>query len=104
VIENLSDFLSSPAEKPVTELIQNVKRNEHLVIADGETSTWGSSWPLLAEVRNGRRGLALQPESVEGDSLFRTSFPRVQRKEFPPGRGMYVAKGKVRKVQVPLLG
>jgi len=104
VIENLADFLSSPAERGLTELIQQAKRNEHLVIADGETSTWGSSWPLLAEVRNGRRGLALQPEAVEGDSLFRTSFPRVQRKEFPPGRGMYVAKGKVRKVQVPLLG
>ncbi|MPV37181.1 FtsK/SpoIIIE domain-containing protein [Georgenia subflava] len=104
VVENLADFLSSPAEKPVTELIQHIKRNEHLVIADGETSTWGSSWPLLAEVRNGRRGLALQPEAVEGDSLFRTSFPRVQRKEFPPGRGMYVAKGKVHRIQLPLLG
>jgi S-DNA-T family DNA segregation ATPase FtsK/SpoIIIE len=103
VVESLADFLSGPAERPLTELIQAARRNDHLVVAEAETSAWGSSWPLLAEVRNGRRGIALQPESIEGDTIFRTSFPRVQRAEFPPGRGMAVDRGKVRRVQLPLV-
>ncbi|MEE6272556.1 FtsK/SpoIIIE domain-containing protein [Georgenia sp. MJ206] len=103
VLESLADFLQGTAETPVTELIKAVKRNEHFVIAEGETSSWGSSWPLISEIRNGRRGLALQPDQVEGDALFRTAFPRVSRKEFPVGRGMVVDKAKVRRVQVPLL-
>lgn len=103
VIEALADFLTGAAEKPLTELIKAIKRNEHFVIAEGDTSTWGSSWPLIAEIRNGRRGMALQPDQVEGDALFRTSFPRVSRKEFPVGRGMVVDKAKVRRVQLPLL-
>ncbi|HLS73092.1 MAG TPA: FtsK/SpoIIIE domain-containing protein, partial [Actinomycetaceae bacterium] len=104
VIEALADFLTSPADAPLVEVIKAVKRNEHLVIGEGDTSTWGASWPLISEIRNGRRGLALQPDQLEGDSLFRTSFPRVQRKEFPVGRGMLVDKAKVRRVQLPLVG
>lgn len=103
VIETLADFLTTAAETPVTELIKAAKRNEHLVIADGETSAWASSWPLISEVRNGRRGMALQPDQVEGDALFRTSFPRVSRKEFPVGRGMVADRAKVRRIQVPYL-
>ncbi|WP_324651202.1 FtsK/SpoIIIE domain-containing protein [Georgenia sp. H159] len=104
VIESLADFLTSPADAPLVEVIKTVKRNEHLVIGEGDTSTWGASWPLVSEIRNGRRGLALQPDQIEGDTLFRTSFPRVQRKEFPVGRGMLVDKAKVRRVQLPILG
>ncbi|QDB78911.1 FHA domain-containing protein [Georgenia wutianyii] len=104
VIESLADFLTTPADAPLVEVIKAVKRNEHLVIGEGDTSTWGASWPLVSEIRNGRRGLALQPDQLEGDTLFRTSFPRVQRKEFPVGRGMLVDKAKVRRVQLPLLG
>ncbi|HLV05668.1 MAG TPA: FtsK/SpoIIIE domain-containing protein [Actinomycetaceae bacterium] len=103
VIEALADFLTSPADAPLVEVIKAVKRNEHFVIGEGDTSTWGASWPLVSEIRNGRRGLALQPDQLEGDTLFRTSFPRVQRKEFPVGRGMLVDKAKVRRVQLPLL-
>ncbi|HLS49039.1 MAG TPA: FtsK/SpoIIIE domain-containing protein [Actinomycetaceae bacterium] len=103
IIEALADFLGGAAEKPVTDLIKAVKRNEHFVIGEGDTTTWGSSWPLISEIRNGRRGLALQPDQVEGDALFRTSFPRVTRKDFVVGRGLVVDKAKVRRVQIPLL-
>ncbi len=103
VIEALADFLTSPADAPLVEVIKAVKRNEHFVIGEGDTSTWGASWPLVAEIRNGRRGMALQPDQLEGDVLFRTPFPRVQRTEFPVGRGMLVDRARVRRVQVPLL-
>jgi S-DNA-T family DNA segregation ATPase FtsK/SpoIIIE len=53
-------------------------------------------------VRSARRGFALQPDQAEGDAIFRTSFPRISRAEFPPGRGLLVEGGKTRKVQIAL--
>jgi DNA segregation ATPase FtsK/SpoIIIE, S-DNA-T family len=39
---------------------------------------------------------------MDGDALFRTAFPRMARAEFPPGRGVVVESGKIRRVQVPV--
>ncbi|GAA1440188.1 FtsK/SpoIIIE domain-containing protein [Leifsonia poae] len=103
-VESIGDFLQTPADSPIVELVRAVRRSDHLLVAEAETSAWGSSWPLLGEVKNGRRGLLLQPDSVEGDLLLKTPLPRLNRAEFPPGRGMYIAKGKFARVQVPLVG
>ncbi len=75
------------------ELFRAVKRSEHFVLAESETSTWGSSYPLLAEIKTARTGFLLQPDGVEGDTILRTAIPRVNRAEFPAGRGYYVARG-----------
>jgi S-DNA-T family DNA segregation ATPase FtsK/SpoIIIE len=101
-VESIGDFLQSAADAPLVELIKAVRRSDHFLLAEGETSSWGSSWGLLAEVKNGRRGLLLQPESMEGDLLLKTPLPRFARSEFPPGRGMFIAKGTFDRVQLPL--
>jgi S-DNA-T family DNA segregation ATPase FtsK/SpoIIIE len=101
VVESIADFLSTPADAAIVELIRSVKRSEHLLVAEAETSTWSSSWPLLAEVKNARRGILLQPEPVEGETVLRTALPRAARSEFPPGRGYLVAAGKATRVQLP---
>jgi S-DNA-T family DNA segregation ATPase FtsK/SpoIIIE len=101
-IEAIGDFLQTPADSAIVELTKAVRRSDHFMLAEAETSAWGSSWPLLGEVKNGRRGLLLQPEAVEGDILLKTALPRMTRSEFPPGRGVYIAKGKSAKVQLPL--
>jgi S-DNA-T family DNA segregation ATPase FtsK/SpoIIIE len=102
VIEGLTDFLSGPAEMALQEMLKVVKVSDHLLIADSETSTLSQSWPLVQAVRSARRGLALQPDQSEGDSIFRTSFPRLSRAEFPPGRGLLVEGGKTRRIQVAI--
>jgi len=102
VIESITDLLGGPAEQVLTEAVKAARRNEHFVLAESETSTWGSAWPLVAEVRNARRGLVLQPDHLDGDALFRTPFPRMSRAEFPPGRGVVVEHGRARRVQVPV--
>ncbi|HOZ58033.1 MAG TPA: FtsK/SpoIIIE domain-containing protein [Nakamurella multipartita] len=102
VIEGLTDFLSSPAEMSLQELVKVIKISDHLLLADSETSTLSQSWPLVQAVRSARRGFALQPDQAEGDAIFRTSFPRISRAEFPPGRGLLVEGGKTRKVQIAL--
>ena len=102
VIEGIGDFLSTPADAPLTELIKAIKRSNHLLVAESEISAWNSSWPLLAEVKSARTGLLLQPESMEGEMVLRTAFPRAARSDFPVGRGYFVARGKVVRVQLPI--
>ncbi len=103
VVESVSDFLSTPADAAIVALTKVAKRIGHLLIAESETTTWNSSFPLFGEIRSGRRGVLLQPESTEGDNILRTSFPRIARSEFPPGRGIYAANGRVQRVQLPLV-
>lgn len=103
IVESIGDFLQTPADSAIVELARAAKRSDHLVIAEAEMSSWGSSWPLLGEFKNGRRGFLLQPETVEGDIILKTPLPRINKSEFPPGRGMYIAKGKSARVQLPLI-
>ncbi len=103
-VETIADFLQTPADGPLVELIKAIRRSDHLLVAEGETSAWGSSWPLFGEVKNGRRGILLQPDSIEGDILLKTPLPRMSRSEFPPGRAVYVSRGQHVRLQLPLPG
>jgi len=103
VVEQIADFLSSQADGPLVELIKAVKRSDHFLIADSESSTWNSSWPLLGEIKSARTGFLIQPEAIEGETILKTALPRVARSEFPPGRGYYIARGKAVRVQLPLV-
>lgn len=102
VVEAISEFLNTSADYPLQELLTACRRQDRFVVAEGETSTLGQSWPLLSGVKAARYGIALQPEQMDGDVLFRTSFPRLNRAEFPPGRGLLVRSGKAEVVQVAL--
>jgi S-DNA-T family DNA segregation ATPase FtsK/SpoIIIE len=102
VIEGLSELIGSPADQAVADMIKLARRGGHFVIGEAETGAWGSSWPLVTEIRGSRRGVVLQPDTADGDNLFRVSFPRVKRADFPPGRGIYVDTGKYWTVQLPL--
>jgi S-DNA-T family DNA segregation ATPase FtsK/SpoIIIE len=103
VIEQIADFLSTPADGPLVELIKSIKRSDHILIAESETSQWGSSWPLLGEVKAGRTGFLIQPDGIEGETILKTAIPRVSRSEFPVGRGFFIAKGRATRVQLPLV-
>ena len=61
-----------------------------------------SSWGLPRAMKAARHGLLLQPDQTDGDSVLRTALPRLQRADFPPGRGVHVRSGQVRTVQVAL--
>jgi S-DNA-T family DNA segregation ATPase FtsK/SpoIIIE len=102
VIEAISEYLSTPADAPLTALIKSLTKLGHVVIAEGETSTLGGAWPLLAAVKSARAGLALQPEQGDGALVYKTDFPRGRRTDYPPGRGLLVEGGKVRLLQVAI--
>ncbi|MBE7699293.1 FHA domain-containing protein [Oerskovia sp. Sa1BUA8] len=102
-VEGINDYLQSPADAPLVELVKTIKRHGHLVVAEAESSGWSSAWPLMTEFKNARRGLILQPDGAESELLLKTPTARAQRSEFPPGRGVYVARGTAARVQLPLM-
>lgn len=103
-IENLLDFVQTPADVPLQEMIKRVVDAGHLVVSEGEPVPLSGLQPLLQAARSSRVGLVLQPDQTDG-SLFRAQFPRVRKSEFPPGRGLYVARGRQPTVvQVALTG
>jgi S-DNA-T family DNA segregation ATPase FtsK/SpoIIIE len=102
LVESIPDFLQGAADMPLVALIKAVRRSDHFLVADGDTSAWTSSWPLYSEIKSARRGLLLQPETMEGDLILKTPLPRVTRSEFPPGRGFYIDRGKAVRVQLPM--
>lgn len=102
VLEGVGELLNTDCDLSLQDLLKAARANDHFVIAEGETSTLTGSWPLLQAVKVSRLGIALQPDQADGDSLFKTSFPRLARADFPQGRGLLVAGGKARRVQVAL--
>ncbi|MDR2930951.1 MAG: FHA domain-containing protein [Propionibacteriaceae bacterium] len=103
IIESYAEFLQSAADKALVDLVKATRNSAHLLVAESETASWTSSWPLLAEVKLARRGLLLQPEALDGDSLLKTALPRSGKGEYPPGRGVWISRGKFVRVQLPLV-
>ena len=104
VIEKFTQFAGTPAEKPLSELAQRVNRSDHLLITEADVSELGSGFGLVGDMKGGRKGIILKPDTHDGDNIFKTPFPRVARHEFPDGRGLYVQNGSVSRVQLPLVG
>jgi S-DNA-T family DNA segregation ATPase FtsK/SpoIIIE len=101
-LEAVNEIVGTPSEQVLAEIIKLGKRNNHLIIGEAETSNWGTSWPIVSEIRNQRRGIVLQPDYSDGDALFRVSFPRMKRTDHPQGRALYVETGKYWTVQIPV--
>ncbi len=102
VIEAVGELLDTEADVPLQHLVRACRDQGVFVIAEGETSSVGGSWPLLQAIKSTRFGIVLQPDQMDGDMLFKTPFPRTTRAEFPVGRGVMVQGGQVCKVQVAL--
>lgn len=100
VVESVGDFLNGPAEYQLTDLAKAARTSGNLLLAEGDTQSLSGSWSLLQAVKFSRRGIVLQPDQMDGDMLLQTSFPRLKRSDFPPGRGIQVRDGRWARVQV----
>jgi S-DNA-T family DNA segregation ATPase FtsK/SpoIIIE len=87
-------------EQAVQDVADAAIRSRQIVLSDGETAAVGSAWGLLKTLKGARHGLALVPDQFDGETVFKTAFPRTSPAEYPPGRGLYVCRGIVTKVQV----
>jgi S-DNA-T family DNA segregation ATPase FtsK/SpoIIIE len=81
-------------------LAKVARRSEVLVLFEFEQGAGGAAWDLFAALKQPRWGLTLQPDAQESQSPFRESVGRVQRADFPPGRGFAIEGGRVSPVHV----
>ncbi len=100
LIEALPEFTGTDAEYELDRLVRLAAREDHVVVGEGETSTWQQAYTLAGPFKAGRKGLLLVPGDMDGDTLMGTSLGRVRRADFPPGRGFLVINGRAARVQV----
>ena len=100
-IENVADFVNTPADMPLQTLIKLVNAEGGFVVVEGESSGLTGTMGLLGLAKLSRAGLALSPDQGDGN-LFRTNFPRMNPNERLPGRGLLIRAGRTEVVQVAL--
>ena len=102
VIEAMPELVGSLAESDLEALVIAARRNGHLVVAEGETPSWGSAYGGLGDaVKAARTALLLQPDANDGDTLAKTTLPNVKQADFAVGRGYWVRGGVATQIQVP---
>ena len=101
VVENVTQFADTDAERPLKELFQAINRSDHFLVGDADVSALSSGFGFVGDFKAGRRGIVLKPDAYDGDSLFKLPFPKVKRSDFPAGRGIFVQNGRLVTVQLP---
>lgn len=102
VIERPADAEGTEALPELIALAKAARRSEALVLFEFEQGSGNGIWDLFSALKQPSWGLALQPDSSEGQSPFRESMGRVKRADFPVGRGLAIESGRVRPVHVAL--
>ena len=102
VIEDVPHLADGAADRAMRALFQAVEDSEHLVVGDADITRAGGGSGVLGAWKAGRQGIALKPDSHDGDNLFKVPFGRVKRTDFPVGRGIFVQAGRAVTIQMPL--
>jgi S-DNA-T family DNA segregation ATPase FtsK/SpoIIIE len=103
VVEGVTQFADTDAERPMKELFQAINRSDHFLIGDADVSLLSSGFGFIGDFKAGRQGVALKPDAFDGDSVFKTPFPKVKRGDAPEGRAIFVQNGRLATVQLPLV-
>ena len=103
-VEYVTDFVGTPAEQGLTDLVKACRRNGQLIVGEGEASTWSGLWSLITEMRAARTGSAAPARPARRRDAAAYSAAADTRRATPTGvAASGSAGGKAVKVQVPLV-
>ncbi len=102
VCEDMPHLADGAAERPMRALLKALNESDHMLLGDVDISRATGGSGVMGAWKSGRQGIALKPEGLDGDSLFKVPFGRVKRAEFPAGRGMFVQAGRAMLTQMPI--
>lgn len=100
VCEDMPHLADGAADRPMRALLKAINDSDHMLIGDADVSRAGGGSGVMGEWKAARQGIALKPDTYDGDSLFKVPFGRVKRAEFPDGRGMFVQAGRASLLQM----
>jgi len=101
VVEEIPHLADGPADRTMRGLLQAINNSDHLLVGEADVSRAGGGSGVLGEWKSPRQGIALKPDSYDGDTLFKVPFGRVKRTDFPDGRGIFVQAGRAVTMHVP---
>jgi S-DNA-T family DNA segregation ATPase FtsK/SpoIIIE len=105
IVESIGEFIEGAAQMAMAELARACVKAGVFLVAEGESGTLTSSMPPLSTVKSGRYGIALAPDTQDGDRIYRTTFPnRLARNDFPAGRALFVYGGRTSVIQIGFAG
>ena len=94
VIDRIADWSGTFVEMPIETLIKGATRAGAFVVTDGEAGSFSRSFGLEASANASRVGFALQPDTNDGAG-FGVRLPlRLNKADFPPGRGFLFRAGR----------
>ncbi|HRW01671.1 MAG TPA: FtsK/SpoIIIE domain-containing protein [Tetrasphaera sp.] len=94
VVERLSDWGDSMVETQLESVVKAAIRAGAFVVCDSDVNLLGRTMGLPAAMNASRVGFVLGPDGSEG-SAFGGKLPtRLNRANFPPGRGFYLKSGR----------
>ena len=102
VVEDVPHLVDGAADRAIRALMQAISNSEHLLIGDADISRAGSSAGVLGAWKADRQGIALKPDTHDGDTLFKVPFGRIKRTDFPDGRGIFVQAGRANVMHLPI--
>ncbi|QYJ05594.1 FHA domain-containing protein [Nocardioides panacisoli] len=102
VVEDVPHLADGPADRAMRALLQAIDNSEHLLVGEADITRAGSSAGVLGAWKAGRQGIALKPDTHDGDTLFKVPFGRMKRTDHPDGRGIFVQAGRAVTMQVPM--
>ena len=74
VVEDVPQYTESPADRQLRQLFQAVNRSDHLLIGDGDVSSMQSNFGLMADFKATKRGIAMRPDQLDGEVVFKQLF------------------------------
>ncbi|MGO1265915.1 FtsK/SpoIIIE domain-containing protein [Microbacterium gubbeenense] len=102
VCEDMPHLADGAADRPMRAMLTALKESDHLLLGDVDVSRATGGSGVMGLWKSGRQGIALKPDGMDGDSLFKVPFGRIKRAEFPEGRGMFVQAGRAVLTQMPI--
>jgi len=93
----------SPLAEPLTRFLRSARDGGGAVLVGGTTEELTNVYRgFVTDVRKSRCGLLLTPGSALDGDLLSVRLPRSTGGAYPPGRGLFVLRGEIVPVQVPL--
>lgn len=99
-VENLAAHAAGPMREDLLAVAQACQSGRALMVAEGETRSLLEHSALVARFRSGSQGLLLAPDASDGAVFPGVQTGRLNRDDFPPGRGLLLRSGKSGIVQV----
>ncbi|HQA13084.1 MAG TPA: FtsK/SpoIIIE domain-containing protein [Ornithinibacter sp.] len=102
VIERVAEWSDTLAELSVDLMIKALSRAGGLLVTDGEAVAYSRTYGLAGASNTSRVGFLLQPDPGDGSAFGATLPIRMNRGQFPSGRGFLVRGGRASLGQLAL--